>query len=89
MSTKTIQILHYPTLKTVLMVEDILKDAKEPLSRYEIMKRADNKIMRQTLNTILAYLEKRGMVLDSKKGVIWTYTPPAKMKKWLKESVEV
>ncbi|MBN2067558.1 MAG: hypothetical protein JW744_03760 [Candidatus Diapherotrites archaeon] len=89
MATETIQVLHYPTLKTVLMVENILKEAKEPLSRYEIMKRSDNKVMRQTLNTILAYLEKRGMVLDSEKGVIWTYTPPSKMKKWLRESVEV
>ncbi len=89
MATKTVQVLHYPTLKTVLMVEDILKKAKEPLSRYGIMKRAKKKIMRQSLNTILAYLEKRGMVLDSEKGVIWTYTPPAKMENWLKESVEV
>ncbi len=89
MVTKTIQVLHYPTLKTVLMVEETLKEAKEPLSRYEIMKRSDKKIMRQTLNTILAYLEKRGMVLDSEKGIIWTYTPPTKMKKWLKDSVEV
>lgn len=83
------QTLHYPTLKTVLLVEEILKDAKEPLSRYEIMKRANNKIMRQTLNTIIEYLEKRGMVLDSEKGVLWTYTSPEKMKRLLKESVEV
>ena len=89
MASKTIQVLHYPTLKTVLMVEEILKKAKEPLSRYEIMKRSNNKIMRQTLNIVIAYLEKRGMVLDSEKGIIWTYTPPAKMKKWLEESVEV
>jgi len=89
MATKTVQILHYPTLKTVLMVENILKKAKQPMSRYEIMKRSENKIMRQTLNTIIEYLEKRGMVLDSEKGVIWTYTPPAKMRRWLKDSVEV
>mgnify|MGYP001610072721 CR=1 FL=1 len=88
MTTST-QTLHYPTLKTVLLVEEILKDAKVPLSRYEIMKRAKNKIMRQTLNTIIEYMEKRGMVMDSKKGIIWTYTPPTKMKKLLKESVEV
>jgi len=89
MATKAIQVLHYPTLKTVLLVEEILKEAKEPLSRYEIMKRAKNKIMRQTLNTIIEYMEKRGMVLDSKKGVFWTYTPLEKMKRLLKESVEV
>ena len=86
---RTTQVLHYPTLKTVLMVEEILKKAKVPLTRYEIIKRSNNKIMRQTLNTILEYLEKRGMVLDSKKGVIWTYTSPEKMKKLLKESIEV
>jgi len=89
LASKAVQVLHYPTLKTVLRVEEILKEAKEPISRYEIMKRAGNKVMRQSLNTILAYLEKRGMVLDSEKGIIWTYTPPAKMKKWLRESVEV
>ncbi len=83
------RVLHYPTLKTVLMVEDILKDAKEPLSRYEIMKRSKNKIMRQTLNAVIDYLDKRSMVWDSPKGVLWVYTPPEKMKKWLKESVEV
>lgn len=89
MVTETVQILHYPTLKTVLMVEEILKKAKEPMSRYEIMKRSGNRIMRQTLDTTIDYLEKRGMVLDSEKGVIWTYTPPAKMKKWIEDSVAV
>ena len=88
MAMETVQILHYPTLKTVLLVEEILKNAKEPLSRYEIMKRSENKIMRQTLNTTISYLEKRGMALDSEKGVIWTYTPPGKMRKWLRDSVE-
>ena len=88
MPTKTVQVLHYPTLKTVLLVEEILKEAKEPLSRYEIMKRAKNKVMRQTLNTIIGYMEKRGMVLDSEKGIVWTYTPPEKMKKLLKDSVK-
>ncbi len=89
MAAKRAQVLHYPTLKTVLMVEETLKEAKEPLTRYKIMKMTGNKIMRQTLNTIIEYLERRGMVLDSEKGVIWTYTPPEKMERLLRESVEV
>ena len=89
MVSKTIQVIHYPTLKTVLMVEEILKKTREPMSRYEIIKRSKNKIMRPTLNTIIDYMTKRGMALDSKKGIIWTYTPPEKMNKLLKESVEV
>ncbi|MFH1391957.1 MAG: hypothetical protein ABIH20_06610 [Candidatus Diapherotrites archaeon] len=88
MVSRTNQVMHYPTLKTVLMIEGILKKAREPLSRYEIIKRSDNKIMRPTLNIIIEYMGQRGMVLDSKKGIIWTYTPPQKMRKLLEESVE-
>jgi len=83
------KLIHYPTLKTVLMVEEILKEAKEPLTRYAIMKRTKNKVMRPTLNTVIEYMEQRGMVLDSKKGIIWTYTTPEKMKKLIRESVKV
>lgn len=83
------EVLHYPTLKTVLMVETVLKNAKEPLTRYKIMKLLNKKVMLQTLNVIIDYMDKRGLVLDSTKGIIWTYTTPDKMKKWMKDSVEV
>ena len=86
--TKT-EVLHYPTLRTVLMVEAVLKNAKEPLTRYKIMQRLDKKVMLQTLDVIIDYMDKRGLVLDSKKGILWTYTTPDKMKKWLNDSVEV
>lgn len=83
------QVLHYPTLKTVLLVEEILKEAKEPLSRYELLKRAGNRIMRPTLDVIIEYLEKRYMIMDTSKGILWVYTPHAKMKRLIQESVEV
>jgi hypothetical protein len=83
------EVLHYPTLKTVLLVENILRDAKEPLTRYEIMKRMKKKVMRQSLNIIIQYLVERNMVLDSDKGVLWVYTPKEKLDEWLKDSVEI
>jgi hypothetical protein len=83
------EVLHYPTLKTVLMVENILRDVKEPLTRYEITKRMKNKVMRQSLNIIIQYLVERNMVLDSEKGVLWVYTPKEKLDEWLKDSVEM
>jgi len=88
MATVT-EVLHYPTLKTVLMVENILRGAKEPLTRYEIMKRTKNKVMRQSLNIIVQYLVERNMVLDSDKGVLWVYSPKEKLDEWLKDSVEI
>ena len=71
------------------MVENILRDAKEPLTRYEIMKRMKNKVMRQSLNIIIQYLAERNMVIDSEKGILWVYTPKDKMNEWLKDSVEI
>ncbi|MFA5764013.1 MAG: hypothetical protein WC915_04325 [archaeon] len=88
MTTMT-EVLHYPTLKTVLMVENILKDAKEPITRYEIMKRLNNKVMRQSLNIIIQYLDERNMILDSDKGILWVYTQKNKLNEWLKDSVEI
>jgi hypothetical protein len=83
------EVLHYPTLKTVLLVENVLRDAKEPLTRYEILKRMNNKLMKQSLNIIIQYLVERNMVIDSDKGVFWVYTPKKKLVEWLKDSVEL
>jgi len=57
----------------VLAVENVLRNAELPLTREQIKKRLKNKIMHQTLNVILEYMEERGMVLDGRKGVLWVY----------------
>jgi len=36
-------------------------------------------VMRPTLNVALDYLEKRGMVLETKDGFIWTFNPSKKL----------
>ena len=74
-------ILHYPTLKTVLAVEKVLKEAELVLPKEEIKRRLPMKIMHQTLNLILNYLEDRGMVLQGKKGVLWIYTSSKELDK--------
>ena len=67
------QVLHYPRLDTVLNVEKIIKNAKEPLSRNEIDHRLPKQIMRPTLNLILKYLEESGKVAVLEEGIIWIY----------------
>ena len=37
--------------------------------------------MHQTLNVILAYLEEKGMIIDSHKGILWIYNINPKLKK--------
>ncbi len=64
-------IYHWPTLKTVLSVEKVLKEADEALSIEELKRRLPTKIMDQTLRLILSYLEDKGMVLIGEKGILW------------------
>ncbi len=83
------QIIHYPNLSTMLEVEKVLKDADEPLSKEEIKRRLPTKIMHQTLNLILAYMENRGLILSGPKGILWTYNPSPKLQKAIERGTEI
>ncbi len=88
---KTIQkeIVHYPTLKTILAIEEVVKNADVPLSRNQILARLPTKVMRSTLNLALDYMERRGMVLETKNGFIWTFNPSRKLEKAEEKALEV
>ena len=82
-------IVHYPSLKTILAIEDVVKNADIALSRNQILARLPTKVMRSTLNLALAYMEKRGLVLETKKGFIWTFNPSKRLEKAENEGLEV
>ena len=84
-----LEVIHYPNLKTVLMVEDVLKKATALMSREQLKKKLPNKIMHQTLNVILKYLEDSGKILDGRKGILWIYNPSQKLDKAIREGVEL
>ena len=84
-----LKIIHYPNLKTVLMVEDTLKKAEKPLTREQLKCKLKTGIMHQTLNVILKYLEDGGKIIDGRKGILWIYNPSPKLEKAIKESIEV
>ena len=79
-------ILHYPRLDTVLMVEEVLKNANVAISKNELLRRLPKQVMRQTLLVILEYLEKRGMVMEGKKGILWVHNDSPKMRKLIENS---
>ncbi|MEK6949929.1 MAG: hypothetical protein AABX34_06915, partial [Nanoarchaeota archaeon] len=64
-------ILHFPTLRTVMMVEDAIRKADTLISRNELKRRLPVKIMHQTLNLILEYLENSGKIMIGSKGISW------------------
>ena len=84
-----LEVIHYPNLKTVLMVEDVLKKANHLITREELKRNLPTKTMHQTLNVILKYLEDSGKILDGRKGILWIYNPSPKLDKAMKEGVEL
>lgn len=81
--------IHYPTLKTMLMVEKVLRQSDTVIDREEIKRRLPVKIMHQTLNVILQYMEEKGLIIDSHKGVLWIYNPSPKLKKAIEKGREI
>ena len=71
------------------MVENILKNANHLMTREELKKKLPHKVMHQTLNVILKYLEDSGKILDGRKGILWIYNPNPKLNKAIKEGVEL
>lgn len=83
------EILHYPRLDTMLMVEQVLKEADLAISKNELLRRLPKQVMRQTLNVILDYLEEKGMIIIGPKGVLWIYNESPKLKKAIEKGREI
>ncbi|MBU0591091.1 hypothetical protein KKF81_04160 [Candidatus Micrarchaeota archaeon] len=79
MQVEHVQILHSPTLNTVLMVEKVLREAKEIIKIAELKRRLPKQVMHATLLQILDYLQESGKLLITTKGVLWIYRPPAEL----------
>lgn len=85
----TTEVIHYPNLKTVLMVEEILANAQKAMTREQLKRKLPKKIMHQTLNVILEYLEQSGKIYDGRKGIVWTFNPDERLRKALERAVEM
>lgn len=69
-------ILHSPTLESVIMVEKTIRKHSQECGKYQLWKKLPKKMMYQTFQTILDYLEKSGKIIVDKDGiVIWTWDP--------------
>jgi hypothetical protein len=86
---KSNEIIHYPNLRTVLMVEEALKKTNSPISREQLKLKIPRKIMHQTLNVILEYLEDSGKIIDGRRGIVWIYNPSTKLAEAMSKGMEV
>ena len=82
-------ILHSPTLESVFMVEETIQEYSQECGKYQLWKKLPKKMMYQTFQVILDYLEKSGKIIIDKEGcIIWTFNP-VRIKKLIKENLIV
>jgi hypothetical protein len=89
MRTEQIQIMHSPTLNTVIMVEKTLQEAKEILKIAELKRRLPKQVMHNTILCILDYLQESGKIIITTKGVVWIYQPPEELERLKKGGIEL
>lgn len=78
-------ILRYPRLDTVLMVEEFIKKHDGEYKRKKLWESLPKKMMYQTFQVIIAYLfESNKISIDSEGKIGWIYYPES-VKKWEKK----
>lgn len=74
--------LHWPTLNTVIMVEDALKNMKESVVTVAELKRIlPRQVNHITLMVVLDYLEKSNKIAVTLKGITWIHNTNENLKR--------
>ncbi|MBT7902568.1 hypothetical protein HN587_01810 [Candidatus Woesearchaeota archaeon] len=82
-------ILHNPRLDTVKMVEETIKQYSQEFGKYQLWKKLPKKMMYQTYQVILGYLEDSGkIIVDSEGIVIWVFNP-ARIKNMISQNLRI
>lgn len=76
-------ILHYPRLDTILMVEKFIKENSGEYKKKSLWEALPKRMIYQTFNVIFDYLEETGKIARDKEGhVAWIWNPEL-VKKYL------
>jgi hypothetical protein len=71
------EILHYPRLDTVMMVEEAIRKMDYYPTKMELWKSLPKKVMYQTFSMIVDYLVSLGKIIIDKKDnrIVWVWNP--------------
>ncbi len=83
------QILHYPKLDTILMVEKAIQDSEDYPTRMHLWNSLPKKVQYQTFQLILSYLEKSNKIMFDKDKIIWIFANSKKLNQLISEAISV
>ena len=85
-----LQLEHGPTLNTVLMVEDVLKNMEESvITIAELKRKLPRQVNHNTLKIILEYLEMSNKILVTIRGITWIHNSNPNLRKAISEGLEL
>ncbi len=91
--SKTIAIQEYrhsPTLNTVIMVEDVIKNSKgSVITIPEIKRKLPKQVNHYTLRIILEYLENSGKIVVTIKGITWIRNTNANLRQFIMKDLKM
>lgn len=81
---------HWPTLNTVIMVEETLKNMDESvISIAELKRKLPRQVNHITLMVILEYLERSNKIAVTLKGITWIYNENPNLKRAIIRGMEL
>ena len=87
---KTGKVVHWPTLNTVIMVENAIKNSEDSVISIPKLKRSlPRQVNHNTLMIILHYLDQSNKIYVGLKGITWIQSDSEKMRKLVKDSIEI
>ncbi len=82
--------LHWPTLNTVIMVEQTLKNIGESvISIVELKRKLPRQVNHNTLMLILKYLEESNKIAVSLHGITWIHNPNPNLREAISKGLEI
>ena len=82
--------VHWPTLNTVMMVEDTLKNINESvISVAELKRKLPRQVNHITIMLILEYLEKSNKIAVTLRGITWIENNNQNLKKAILKGMEL
>jgi hypothetical protein len=82
--------IHYPTLNTVIMVEDTLKKMNDSIiSVAELKRNLPRQVNHISLMTILEYLEKSNKIAVTLRGITWIENNNSNLKNAIEHGIEI
>jgi exosome complex RNA-binding protein Rrp4 len=89
-SIQEYKLEHSPTLNTVLMVEETLKNMDESVITIAKLKKIlPKQVNHNTLKTILLYLEYSNKIVVTLNGITWIHNTNPKLRKAISEGLEL